>query len=56
MVTIATNPGRRNQVIPVLLFVGVVFIVIGLGCIAASNRVSSSCVVCVVLHIYKPET
>lgn len=28
-----------QTVIPVLLFVGVVFIVIGLGCIAASNRV-----------------
>jgi hypothetical protein len=32
MITIVTNTGQCNQVIPVLLFVGIVFILIGLGC------------------------
>jgi hypothetical protein len=49
MMTIVTNP--CNQVIPVLLFVGIVFILIGLGCIAASNRVSKFELLCALLYI-----
>jgi len=39
MMTIVTNPGQCNQVTPKLLFVGIVFVLPGLGCIAASDRV-----------------
>ena len=40
MMTIVTNPRQCNQVTPKLLFVGIVFVLPGLGCIAASDRVS----------------
>jgi hypothetical protein len=39
-----------NQVIPVLAFVGLVFIPIGLACIAASNKVYSFIVLSAILY------